>query len=156
VDTTTPQNLSQNPGFETGESPWLQWWDSSVATNHFARNDRGPHTGTYKADHWDPNGAALAQYTYQVVTGVPNGLYTLRAWVRSSGGLQQLYLGAKNFGGTEMRVSLPVAAPISTYTLYQLNHIPVTAGKIEVYFWTKAPAGQWLWSTWDDLVLVKE
>jgi len=153
---TTPQNLSQNPGFETGESPWLQWWDSSVATNHFARNDRGPHTGTYKADHWDPNGAALAQYTYQVVTGVPNGLYTLRAWVRSSGGLQQLYLGAKNFGGTEMKVSLPVAAPISTYTLYQLNHIPVTAGKIEVYFWTKAPAGQWLWSTWDDLVLVKE
>jgi hypothetical protein len=59
-----PGNLVINPRFENGETPWQQWWWAPNVTNHFLINDRGPRTGWVKADHWDPNHGALAQYTY--------------------------------------------------------------------------------------------
>ncbi|WP_233636145.1 right-handed parallel beta-helix repeat-containing protein, partial [Hymenobacter setariae] len=43
----------------------------------------GAHSGTYHGTHWR-NSGAYEVYTYQTVTGLANGTYSLSAWVKSS------------------------------------------------------------------------
>jgi hypothetical protein len=77
--------------------------------------------------------------TYQAVSGLSNGLYTVRAWVKGSGG-QQLYV--KNFGGPQRTAYLTAS---DSFREVVIGNVNVTNGYAEVGFWTDDPAGgQWL------------
>jgi len=81
---------------------------------------------------------------------LPNGTYTLSAWVESSGGQNSAVLAAKNFGGTDLTYSL--AKPIGVWTQVSIPGIKVTNGKCQVAIISDAKAGDWVQV--DDLSLI--
>ena len=46
--------------------------------------------------------------TTQTLTNVPNGWYTLKAWVRSSRDQKEAYIALKDCGGEAARASVPL------------------------------------------------
>ena len=84
-----------NPGFETGDlSSWsVEGAASVVSTVAYDGRNAATFTGAGKG-------------VYQVVSGLtPNTTYTFTGFAKSAAG-EPVYIGAKNFGGTE--VSTPV------------------------------------------------
>ena len=145
-------NLAVNPGFEADgaatQTPtgWSSWANS--AANYAADfTETGGHDGTYRLTHWlaTPYQAS----TFQLRTGLANGTYTLRAWARSGGGQISCQLYAKNFGGPEKNVALPVT---NTWTLVQISGVQVSNGQCEIGLWSDARAGNWC--SLDDVELV--
>jgi small nuclear ribonucleoprotein (snRNP)-like protein len=97
--------------------------------------------------HWSASPYQAA--SYQTLTGLSSGLYTVRAWMKGSGG-QQLYV--KNFGGAQMTATL---APSDTYTELVIRNVNVTNGYAEVGFWTDDPSGG-KWMIADDVSFHKQ
>ena len=83
-----------NPGFETDLSGWVS----------AGKLDSTAHSGASSLNH-----AAGKLETSQTLTDVPNGWYTLKAWVRSSGKQNEAYIVLKDCGSDEVRASLPVS-----------------------------------------------
>jgi methenyltetrahydromethanopterin cyclohydrolase len=81
---------------------------------------------------------------------LPNGTYTLSAWVKSSGGQNSAVLAAKNFGGTDLTQSL--ADNISDWKQVSIPGIKVTNGKCQVAIYSDAKADNWVQV--DDISLV--
>lgn len=81
---------------------------------------------------------------------LPNGTYTLSAWVKSSGGQNSAVLAAKNFGGTDLTHSL--ADAITDWTLVTIPGIVVTNGTCQVAIISDAHANNWV--EVDDISLV--
>ncbi|RSK33885.1 glycosyl hydrolase 53 family protein [Hymenobacter metallilatus] len=136
-------NFVVNPGFEADgaatQTPagWTSW--ASTAANYAADyTETNGQASTYRLTHW--LAGAYQVSTYQLITGLPSGTYTLRAWVMNGGGQTACQLYAKNFGGTEKNLSLPVAA---TWTQVQIPGIQVTNGQCEIGLWSNANAGNW-------------
>jgi hypothetical protein len=88
-------------------------------------------------------------YTAQTLTGLSNGLYTVKAWVRGSAG-HQLYV--KNFGGSPVSVTT-VASDV--YTQLTISNINVTNGSAEIGFWTSDSVGTG-WLHVDDTTFYKQ
>jgi arabinogalactan endo-1,4-beta-galactosidase len=82
-----------NPGFETD----LSGWKSAGIL------DTEAHSGSSSLLH----GAGKLETT-QRLTEVPNGWYTLKAWVRSSRDQKEASIGLKDCGGEEARASVPL------------------------------------------------
>lgn len=94
------------------------------------------------------SGAAYTVYTYQTVTGIANGTYTAKAWVKSSGGQVQCYLGAKNYGGSALTANIPRSA---TWTQVTIANIIVTNGQCEVGIYSNGTTNSWC--EFDDIEL---
>jgi hypothetical protein len=131
-------NYAINPSFEadrvsvTTPAGWTTTGGSNVT---------GGHTGRWS---WQLTGAASLD---QEVANLPNGTYTLSAWVKGSGATgAQLY--AKGFGGTDASASLASAG--GTWANVSLPGIAVSNGKCEIGISTTAGT-----ITVDDFVLVK-
>lgn len=134
-------NLVTNGGFETGgatqtPSGWTTW--ASTGNSDADKTEAGGHSGSYRLTHW--KSSAYSVSTYQIKTGLANGTYTLRAWVKSGGGQTTCQLYAKNFGGTEKDFTLPTT---STWTQITISGISVTNGQCEIGLYSVAGAGQW-------------
>ena len=132
-----------NPGFEANSAAtqtpvsWSSW--ASTADNYQAdKTETGGQNSPYRLTHW--LGTAYQVSTYQQKTGLPNGTYTLSAWVLNGGGQKTCQLYAKNFGGAERNIALPVT---STWTQIQISGIRVTNGACEIGLWSDANAGNW-------------
>ena len=69
--------------------------------------DRG-HSSDFRLTH--KSEAAYQVETWQTVSGLADGWYTLRAWVRSSGGQNEVYIALKS-GNEEQRVYVPPTTP---------------------------------------------
>ena len=111
-------------------------WTSSGGTNV-----TGGHTGRWS---WQLTGAGSLE---QTVASLPNGTYTLSAWIKGSGATgAQLY--AKDFGGAEASVSL--AGANGTWTNVSLPGIAVSNGRCHVGATTTAGT-----LTVDDFLLVR-
>jgi hypothetical protein len=152
--TPTPgTNLLTNSGFETDSkitnaiSGWNSWSNNGLA----AQGTWAPeaHGGTYFAYQWQST--SYSAWTYQRKTNLANGLYTLRAWVRSSGGQQEAQMGAVLDGGRWTYTNIPVGWKWIQITL---KDIPVTDGTAEVGFWSVAGANQEI--DFDDVEFFKQ
>lgn len=129
-------NLVKNPGFENQLNGWslspagapqvfVQPWRANAGTSHLV--------------HW--SGTPYQAATYQNLTGLANGLYTARAWVRASGG-QEFYV--KDFGGSRKSVIVP-AATQDAYREVVIRDIEVTNGSAQIGISTNdARGGAWL------------
>lgn len=101
------------------------------------------HLGEYKS-------TAYHAWIGQVVNNLPNGTYTLSAWVRSGGTPLSRFMYIKNYGGGELQANFPVT---DTWTQITITGIIVTTGTCEIGFEHNANAGNWL--AIEDVSLVK-
>ncbi|MBA3709579.1 MAG: right-handed parallel beta-helix repeat-containing protein, partial [Planctomycetes bacterium] len=149
-----PSGIIVNPGFEAGGVDaqaipgWSTWGGTTGvdANADYTESYGGAHTGSFHGTHW--RSTAYEVYTYQVVTGLPNGLYTLSAWVRGSGGQTYAWMEAKDFGGAKLTATIPAT---TAWTLLTIGGIQVANGQCVVGFYSRADAGQWMY--FDDVTL---
>lgn len=138
-----------NPGFEadaTGTATPAGWSTSSATgQNSASYTESGGASGSYRLSHW--SSSAYQVETYQTLTGLANGAYTLSAKVRSSGGQNAAYLALRGCGGAEQRTDLP-ATPNGAW-IRLVTSVQVTGGTCTVSLRSDAHAGEW--ANFDDL-----
>lgn len=141
---STPVNLVFNPSFEadgwtTTPTAWNRW-AANTASYQAIKVENNGVTGSYKLTHWLDT--TYEASTYQNITGLSNGTYTLSAWVLNSGGQDTVQLYAKNYGGSERNVDLPVSP--EKWVKVKIENIQVTNGRIEIGVYSKANANNWM------------
>lgn len=131
-----------NPGFESGggQSPtgWSESSPSGQQSASFA--EPGGRSGGFRLAHW-ASGAYRVE-TRQTLTGLANGPYTLRVWVRSSGGQNAVYAALRDCGGPEQRGTVPATGG-STWVQVSVS-TTVSTGTCTVALVSDARAGNWL------------
>lgn len=143
-------NYVKNPGFEANgatQTPdgWTTWANAGNSDADYTES--GGHAGTYRLTHY--KSTAYQVNSYQTITGLSNGIYTLYAWVKSGGGQKENWISASGYGGDiEMKAPIPAT---NNWTIVQVTGIVVTNGQLTVNFWTDANAGNW--SSIDDVGL---
>ena len=139
-------NYILNPSFEADRvsQTTLAGWKASGTGNS---NKNSAHIGNWSAQQWSDKSykATLSQD----VT-VPDGTYTLKAWVRSSGGQNQSYIYIKDYGGVDRQIALN--KKIDSWQEVSLTGIQITNGKIQVGIYSDANPGNWVFV--DDFSLV--
>lgn len=129
-----------NPGFEaSGPTANPPGWNESGQTSA-SYTEPGGRSGSHRLAHWAQSGYQVE--TSQFLGNVPTGFYTLRVWVRSSGGQNAAYLALRSCGAGESRVDIPQT---STTTWQQLSvSANVTAGSCTIVFHSEANSGNWI------------
>ena len=136
-------NLLSNAGFESGLSGWSTWSQGGTVSTATTQ----PNSGSSHLVH---NGTGAYQaYTAQTLTGLPNGSYTVKAWVRGTAG-HQLYV--KGFGGSQVSVT---SVASNVYTQLTISNINVSNGSAEIGFWTSVGSGAG-WLHVDDITFYKQ
>ncbi|MDR2044827.1 MAG: glycosyl hydrolase 53 family protein [Clostridium sp.] len=136
-------NLAENPSFEEDgavtSSPqgWNVWLDSGTAAAT-VKTESGGIDGAYKLTFWSDDDYSCS--VYQVLTGLENGTYALSAWIMN-GGQDVCWLYAKNFGGTEKNVLLPLSD--TGWTRISVEGIEVANHQCEIGIYTVAGEGDW-------------
>ncbi|NBM19965.1 arabinogalactan endo-1,4-beta-galactosidase [Streptomyces sp. GC420] len=140
-----------NAGFEadgTGTATPAGWSTySATGQNSASYTEAGGHSGGHRLTHWFSS--AYKVETYQYLTGLADGTYTLSARVRSSGGRNAAYIALRNCGGAEQRTDLPPTPDGAWIRL--VTSVKVTGGSCTVSFNSDAHAGEW--ANFDDLTL---
>jgi hypothetical protein len=147
-------NYVLNPGFEADRvaqshlTGWIASWTSLKGASPIV-NAPGGRTG-----RWAMTLAHTGQTMGSVIQNVtlPNGTYTLRAWVRSSGGQRVARVYALADGSSEIARQLDAAA--GEWIEVTLPRIAVGEGRVQVGFYSEGTDGQWL--KVDDISLVRE
>ncbi|MGX6604047.1 hypothetical protein ACWKSP_18180 [Micromonosporaceae bacterium Da 78-11] len=139
-----------NAGFETDNPGATAPFGWSTNTFGNAANDgasfteakgSAAHSGNAILTHYKNN--AYQTYTYQTLTGLRNGTYTLRAWARSTGGQTASYLGVKDYGsGPELTADLR-GTGTDGWQQVTIPNVAVTNGKATIGVYSNAAAGQW-------------
>lgn len=160
-------NYLDNPAFEcdrvTGLSKPAGWDVDNISGQTAQINYGGSRTSLEYNSAFDGNFAWYHGYTKrnpgtdpykakisQTVKNLPDGIYTLYSWVKSSGGQSDCYLYTSS-GGTEYKA--PVNTAIGEWTLAVTEHIVVTDGTCEVGMYSDAAADQW--AQFDDMALIR-
>jgi len=149
-------NLILNPGFEAETSTHTLsashksqvtplGWQEQDGTNSvgafYTETGRGDAPSyPYYATH--SMATDYNVYTYQDITGIPNGTYTVSARVRSSGGQPICYLEAKD--QTTSTASHTNIAASSAWTTVQISGYQVSHGSARIALFSYAKGGQWL------------
>ncbi|MEH0448529.1 arabinogalactan endo-1,4-beta-galactosidase [Streptomyces sp. B21-102] len=132
-----------NGGFETdgtGTATPAGWSTYSAAGQNSASfTESGGHGGSHRLSHY--SAAAYKVETYQYLSGLANGAYTLTAWVRSGGGQKSAYIALKNCGGAEQRTDIPVSAG---GWIRIVTSVAVTNNQCTVSVTSDANAGNWI------------
>ncbi|MDB5235981.1 MAG: type sorting protein [Hymenobacter sp.] len=139
LNTPPSPGLVYNPGFEyTGATQSPLGWSTAAATGDGDADltQNYGYTSAYQLAH--QKATAYQVRTYQLLSNVPNGTYTLRAWAQSTGGQTVCQLYANGFGGSELATTLPTAA---NWVQVQVPGIVVTNGQCEIGLRSNAPAG---------------
>jgi len=146
-------NYVLNPGFEADrveQSSLAGWFSSPNTPRGPNRNTHDAHTGQWSLEQFS-NSPYTADMT-QTVTGLPPGNYTLKAWVKSSGGQNTAQIFARDFGGPEL--DDPIHDRIDLWTQITIPHIPVTTGQCVIGVHSDANPGDWIEA--DDFSLTKD
>ena len=101
--------LVNNPGFEytaATQSP-LGWITTSTADADADKTEGPGHSGQFQLTHY--KATAYSVTTSQVISNLPNGTYTLRAWVQSGGGQTTCQLYGRS-GTAEQARTLPTGS----------------------------------------------
>jgi arabinogalactan endo-1,4-beta-galactosidase len=138
----------RNPSFEILEPSGLPaGWNHTGAEEAVMIEDRG-RSGDFRLTHKGPETYQVE--TWQILTGLADEWYTLRAWVRSSGGQNAVYI-ALMCGSVEKRVYVPPTVPGYRWIQLSLSN-QVTDGKCTVSLHSDGNSGTW--ASFDDVELV--
>jgi arabinogalactan endo-1,4-beta-galactosidase len=138
----------QNPGFEDREADGFPaGWSHTGSADAVQMEDRG-HSGESRLTH---KGESPYQVeTTQTISGLADGWYTLRAWVRSSGGQHEAYVALK-CDGEERRAHVPSTSP--GYRWIELAVSNQSSGG-ECTMSLYSDGGPETWASFDDVSLV--
>jgi arabinogalactan endo-1,4-beta-galactosidase len=138
-----------NPGFEangTGTASPTGWTTYSPdGTASAAYTEAGGHSGGYRLSHW--SSSAYQVNTYQYLSGLANGNYTLTAWVRSGGGQNAAYIALTGCGGADKQTALPTTADGAWVRI--VVSTAVSAGHCTINLVSDGNAGDW--ANFDDV-----
>ena len=138
-----------NGGFESdgkGTATPTGWTTSSPnGTGSAAYTEAGGHSGGYRLAHY--SAAAYSVDTYQYLSGLTNGNYTLTAWVRSGGGQNSVSIALTGCGGADKRTYVPTMADGDWVRI--VVSTAVTANHCTVNLVSDAKAGNW--ANFDDV-----
>jgi arabinogalactan endo-1,4-beta-galactosidase len=129
-----------NTGFEadgSGAATPSGWSEYGSTAASFTES--GGRSGSYRLTHY--SSSAYKVETYQYLSGLTNGNYTLRAWVRSGGGQKSAHLALKNCGSAEQRTDLPVS---SSGWIRIVVPVRVTNNQCTISINSDAGAGNWI------------
>jgi beta-glucanase (GH16 family) len=133
--TTNPS--VDNSGFESGMNSWTVWTPNGTSGASFSETYNGGHSGSYHLTNY--SASPFETWTYQVKTGLANGNYKVRAWVRKGGDYAFSRLQGKTSGSAS-----PVYTTLGTYsgwTQVETPTIAVTSGYLEFGLHTQALTG---------------
>jgi arabinogalactan endo-1,4-beta-galactosidase len=139
-----------NPGFEadgTGVASPVGWQSAGDVNTDYT--EAGGHSGSFQLTHFSSNPYSVD--TFQTVSGLTDGAYTMRAWVRRSTGVNDSYISLDcGQGQPAARTYVPAA------WIGQWLQIVVSAqsqeGKCNLVLHTDAAGGEW--TNFDDIALV--
>jgi hypothetical protein len=147
-------NYVRNPGFEadrvrqTSVAGWISSWTSLKGDAPFM-NVAGGRASKWALTLRHPGqtmGSAIQNVT------LPDGSYTLKAWIRSSGGQRVARLYAAGHGGATLALALP--DQLAQWTEVTLPGIQVTTGSVQIGVYSEGKEGDWL--SLDDVSLVRD
>lgn len=141
-------NLAQNPGFDLAsgnlvQSPqdWATTGDAAADYAQLATNPGDARSTAYRGVHW--SGSSYTVQTHQTITGLDDGRYSLRVWVRSSASPGDAYVYTSGCGGSVERATIP--SSLTTWTEVRLPGIAVSGGSCTIGIASEdAPATQWI------------
>ena len=142
-----------NPGFEDNGAKSTEpkgWFVNTYGSPGIVFSD---NANTHHSGSWHlgiTKNAAHQAWVGQMVGGLANGTYTLKAWVISSGGQSQKFMYANHHGGSQVQVNIPTTG---TWTQITLSNINVTSGQCEIGFYENAAANDWM--AIDDVTFTK-
>lgn len=142
--TSPPPIPLTNPSFEEQDAGWTH-----TGTMKATKIEENGHLGGLRLTHQSAD--AYQVETSQVVSGLTNGWYTLRGWVRSSGEQNEVYL-ALDCGGEEARVHVPPTTPGYRW-LHLAISAEVTDGTCTIRLHSDGPPDTW--ASFDDLELTE-
>ncbi|OXM16393.1 family 16 glycosylhydrolase [Paenibacillus herberti] len=123
-------------GYTDQDTPtWIETGDKTASF----MTTPDAHSGKRSLKH-----ASTSDYqvtTKQILHGLANGVYSLSAWVKSSGGQATAKMSVLDYGGTEQFVNVPAA---SDWTKITLDNVQVTNGQATVAFTSYANSTQWM------------
>ncbi len=137
-----------NPGFEQKEDAGTpSGWTLTGSTQAFRVEDKG-HSGDLRL-------TLTAESSYRIeaaqqVSGLANDWYTLKAWVRSSGGQDEAYL-ALRCGEQEQRVEVPSTTPGYRWMQVVVSNL-VSENECTLLLVSDGKAETW--ASFDDIELV--
>ncbi|GHE03297.1 glycosyl hydrolase 53 family protein [Streptomyces alanosinicus] len=140
AQTASAASTLTNGGFEsdgTGTGTPTGW--SEYGDTGASYTESGGHSGSYRLTQYAAS--AYKVETYQYLSGLTDGTYTLTAWVRSSGGQNAAYIALKNCGSAEQRTDLPIS---STGWIRIVTPINVTNSQCTISINSDANAGNWI------------
>ncbi len=145
--TMTPAqtNLVNNPSFETANiTGWTTYGDDFPQRIHLHGANDGVGLpaahGSYFIGLAGTSGPASA-YIGQTITGLDDGLYTMSARMRSSGGQNSCVMEAKDYGGSMRQTACPVT---TAWTQVTIGNIQVSNGKATIGFYvSNSSSSQW-------------
>ena len=145
-------NYVTNPAFEADRisvgDP--MGWDVSGNGNSNVEKS-SPYSG-----RWSWHQTSAKEYTAtisQQIKNLPDGEYTLKAWVKSSGGQKVANLYIKGYGGEEINISLTDL--ISEWTqVVVCENLTISGGICEIGLVSDALANQWIML--DDVTLIRK
>lgn len=145
-------NYISNPQFEADRITVYEpvGWETSDSVGGFANSNL---SGKHRTGNFVWQQTADEDYSARLkqdIDELPDGTYTLKAWVKSSGGQRVCSLYAES-GGVMKSISLK--APTDDWTEVVISDIEVKDGQCEIGLFSDSEAGNWV--QLDDMSLVK-
>lgn len=134
----TTEAVILNNSFESDLNSWSTNGSPAISIQSAWSPTGG---GDKRLNYWAT--AAYSADTWQDVTGLENGNYTLRAWVASGGGFVSANMYASGTGTAAVQVAIPAS---NAWTQISLP-VTVSNGQLKLGFSVEAPAdpsGKWV------------
>lgn len=149
VPSPTPESIILlNPGFEELDVNGIPTGWEHTGTTGAIFAEEGGHSGDFRLTHRSEE--AYQAESKQTVSGLQKGWHTLRAWVRSSDGQEEVYI-ALGCGEEEKLAYVPPTTP--GYRWIQLA-VSVQAKNGECTIRTYSDGNPNNWASFDDIELV--
>ncbi len=119
------------------------WSTSGTVAADFTES--GGRTG-YRLTHW--SASAYTVSTYQTLTGLANGAYTLSVWTKTDGGQNAAFIGLTCGTAAEQRTNLPTSTDWVQISVSATS----TNGSCTISLYSNANAGNY--ASFDDVTFV--
>ena len=131
-------NWILNPSFEAdrvSQESVAGWINAGTGNS----NSKGGKTGNWCMQQWSDKDFSGS---FRQVVVLPNGVYELKAFAKSSGTFNKSYIYIKGYGGADRTINIKDAG--GAWKEFAIKDIHVENGKIEVGVFTDAKAGAWV------------